>query len=120
LLFLAAAVILFASGCAYAGITEGLIYDETDNTYAAGDEDLTELAGIMYFKKRYLPETVGSLLAVMEYDVPCTGAQLMQKLQLKSGEHFRKLYLLPALERSLITMSIPDKPTSRNQSYIRK
>jgi len=47
LLFLAAAVILFASGCAYADITEGLIYDETDNTCAAGDEDLTELAGIM-------------------------------------------------------------------------
>lgn len=68
----------------------------------------------------YLPETVKRLLAVMEYDVPYTGAQLMRKLQLKSRENFRKLYLVPALERSLITMSVPDKPTSRNQSYIRK
>ena len=68
----------------------------------------------------YLPETVRRLLDIMEYDVPYTGAQLMQKLQLKSRENFRKLYLLPALERSLITMSVPDKPTSRNQSYIRK
>lgn len=53
-------------------------------------------------------------------DVPHTGAQLMRKLELKSRENFRKLYLVPALERSLIIMSVPDKPTSRNQSYIRK
>ena len=60
------------------------------------------------------------LLDIMEYDVPYTGAQLMQKLQLKSRDNFRRLYLLPALEKSLITMSVPDKPTSRNQRYIRK
>ena len=71
-------------------------------------------------KDAYLPESVQRLLDVMEYDVPYTGAQLMQKLQLKSRENFRKLYLLPALDRSLIVMSVPDKPTSRNQSYIRK
>ena len=47
LLILAAAIMLFASGCACADITEGLIYDETDNTWAAVDEDLAELAGIM-------------------------------------------------------------------------
>ena len=47
LLILAAAVMLFVSGCACADMTEGLIYDETDNTWAAGDEDLTELVGIM-------------------------------------------------------------------------
>ena len=67
-----------------------------------------------------LPETVTRLLAVMEYDVPYTGAQLMQRLRLKSRENFRRLYLLPALEMSLIGRSIPDKPTSRNQRYIRK
>ncbi len=32
---------------AFADITEGLIYDETDNTWATADEDLAELAGIM-------------------------------------------------------------------------
>ena len=55
----------------------------------------------------------------MEYDVPYTGVQLMDKLSLKSRDNF-KLYLLPALEMGLIAMSIPDKPTSRNQTYIRK
>ena len=68
----------------------------------------------------WLPEPVKRLLDVMEYDVPYTGNQLMQRLQLKSRENFRRLYLIPALERSLILMSVPDKPTSRNQSYIRK
>ena len=43
----AAAIMLFAFGCANADITDGLVYDETDNTWAAVDEDLAELAGIM-------------------------------------------------------------------------
>ena len=38
-------------------------------------------------------------------------------LGLKNDEHFRKTYLLPALERGLIEMTIPDKPTSRLQKY---
>ena len=33
--------------CAYADITESLIYDEAGNTWTAGDEDLTELVSIM-------------------------------------------------------------------------
>ncbi len=44
---LALTIMLFSCGCACADITEGLIYDETDNTWAAGDEDLTELVSIM-------------------------------------------------------------------------
>lgn len=47
LLIFAAAMLLFAFGCASADIADGLVYDETDNTWAAMDEDLTELAGIM-------------------------------------------------------------------------
>ena len=44
----------------------------------------------------------------------------MQHLGLKSRDNFRKLYLTPALEMGLIVMGLPDKPTSRNQTYIRK
>ncbi len=84
------------------------------------DQTLDKALGQVSGEDAYLPETVRRLLSVMEYDVPYTGAQLMQKLQLKSRENFRKLYLLPALDRALITRSFPDKPTSRNQSYIRK
>ena len=71
-------------------------------------------------KDAYLSAEVQKLIDAMEYDVPYTGVQLMEKLSLKSRDNFRKLYLLPALEMGLIAMSIPDKPTSRNQTYIRK
>lgn len=71
-------------------------------------------------KDAYLSVEVQKLLETMEYDVPCTTAQLMNKLNLKSRDNFRKLYLLPALDQGLIAMSVPDKPTSRNQAYIRK
>ena len=68
----------------------------------------------------FLTEAVQKLMDIMEYDVPYTAAQLMKMLQLKSKDNFRKLYLNPALEKELIIMGIPDKPTSRNQTYIRK
>ena len=71
-------------------------------------------------KDAYLPETVQKLLDAMDYDVPYSAAQLMERLGLKSRANFRKLYLIPALERNLISMGIPDKPTSRNQTYIKK
>ena len=71
-------------------------------------------------KDAYLTGAVQNLLEVMEYDVPYTAAQLMTRLGLKSKDNFRKLYLNPALEKGLIVMRIPDKPTSRNQTYIRK
>ena len=71
-------------------------------------------------KDAYLTGAVQNLMEVMEYDVPYTATQLMTRLGLKSKDNFRKLYLNPALEKGLIVMSIPDKPTSRNQTYIRK
>lgn len=70
-------------------------------------------------KDAYLPLTVQRLLDIMAYDTPYTAAQLMERLGLKSRANFRKLYLNPALEKGLIVMGIPEKPTSRNQTYIR-
>lgn len=67
----------------------------------------------------YLSEQVRLLLDVMEYGVPYTAAQIMIALGLKSKENLRKLYIGPAMEKGLVVMSIPNKPTSRNQTYIR-
>ena len=66
-----------------------------------------------------LPESVKKLLKVMEYDVPYTSKTLMEKLNLKSREGFRRNYLQPALEVKLIQMTLPDKPNSRNQRYMK-
>ena len=74
----------------------------------------------IFAKDNMLSEQVQELMNVMEYGVPYTANQLMKHLNLKSKDNFRKLYLIPALEKDLIMMAIPDKPTSRNQTYIKK
>lgn len=43
--------------------------------------------------------------------------QLQTALGLKDDEHFRKNYLVPALEAGLIERTIPDKPRSSRQTY---
>ncbi len=53
-------------------------------------------------------------------DVPYTSNTLMDKLGLKSKEGFRRNYLRPAIDMNLIRMTIPDKPNSRNQRYVKE
>lgn len=63
---------------------------------------------------------VKRLLDAMEYDVPYSANRIMELLHLKSRETLRKNYINPALEMGLIIMSNPDKPTSRNQTYMKR
>ena len=79
-------------------------------------EEISAQAGEEY---EHLSETVKRLLEVMEYDIPYTSKALMEKLGLKSREGFRRNYLHPAVEVNLIRMTIPDKPNSRNQRYVK-
>ena len=46
-------------------------------------------------------------------------AQLQSALRLAHRDHFTATYLRPSLEAGLIEMTLPDKPTSRNQRYRR-
>lgn len=64
-----------------------------------------------------LSEYVKKLLTAMEFGVPYTSAAIMEKLGLKSRETFRKHYLNPAMKLHLVNMTVPDKPTSKNQRY---
>ncbi len=43
--------------------------------------------------------------------------ELQEMLRLKNAEHFRKAYLLPAIDARLVEMTLPDKPKSRLQRY---
>lgn len=65
-------------------------------------------------------EYVKRMLNVMEYDVPYTATSIMEALGLKSRETFRKNYMHPALNLGVVEMTIPDKPNSRNQRYVKK
>lgn len=67
-----------------------------------------------------LSAEVQRLMDVMKEGISYSGVKLMEKLSLKSRDNFRKRYLLPALKQGLIAMSNPDKPTSRNQTYMKK
>ena len=44
-------------------------------------------------------------------------AELQKMLRLKNVEHFRKAYLLPAINAGLVEMTRPEKPKSRLQKY---
>lgn len=81
------------------------------------DKILDEVSAQISEENEGLSEEVKRLLEVMEYDIPYTSKALMEKLQLKSREGFRRNYLCPAIKLRLIRMTIPDKPNSRNQRY---
>lgn len=61
---------------------------------------------------------INKLMQVME-NYPQSAKQIMERLKLKSRVNFRKSYLLPAIEAGLIGMTIPEKPTSKNQMYFK-
>ena len=62
---------------------------------------------------------IKKLVDVMKCDISYTSKELMEILDLKSRSSFRENYLLPAIKSGFIEMTLPDKPNSRNQRYIR-
>lgn len=49
--------------------------------------------------------------------MPMTANEIMEKLGIKSKETLRKNYLEPAIKEGFVSLTIPDKPTSKNQRY---
>ncbi|EXI70710.1 MAG: type I restriction enzyme EcoKI subunit R [Candidatus Accumulibacter appositus] len=58
---------------------------------------------------------VGRLVVALEDELSRTGLQ--QALGLKDEKHFRKAYLLPALDSGLVEMTRPETPRSSKQRY---
>ena len=58
---------------------------------------------------------VARLLVTLDGEM--SRVQLQEALELRHEDHFRKAYLVPALEGGFIEMTIPDKPRSRLQKY---
>ena len=50
---------------------------------------------------------------------PRTRDEMQQFIEIANREHFRKMILKPLLDSGKLEMTIPDKPNSRNQKYMR-
>ena len=60
---------------------------------------------------------VEKILSVMSFDSYYSANELMGLLGIKSKENLRANYLDPAIANGLIKLTMPDKPTSKNQKY---
>ena len=67
----------------------------------------------------HITNQINRLMSVLE-DYPQSATELMQKLNLKSRNGFRINYLQPAIDAGLVKLTEPDKPTSKNQRYLKK
>lgn len=83
------------------------------------DEVLEDLIASIQKEITHINAYVNKLLNVMDYNIPISSNEIMKKLKLKSKESFRENYLNPALDSGIIKMTLPDKPTSKNQMYYR-
>jgi len=81
------------------------------------NEVLEELLETINKEISHISIYVSKLLDVMDYNIPMSSNEIMEKLGIKSKETLRANYIYPAIENGLIKMTLPDKPTSKNQMY---
>ena len=84
------------------------------------DKILDEVTQQLETSNLDISEYVKRMLSVMEYDIPYTTVAIMEKLGIKSRETFRKNYMNPAIKAGMVEMTMPDKPNSRNQRYMKR
>lgn len=108
-------------------------YDAISKCHVKGDSDLfiefmleqidkilDEVTQQLETSNLDISEYVKRMLSVMEYDIPYTTVAIMEKLGIKSRETFRKNYMNPAIKAGMVEMTMPDKPNSRNQRYMKR
>ncbi len=83
------------------------------------DETLDEMLLSVTKESHNISEQVNRLLEIMDDDTSLSANEIMKRLNIKSKETLRSTYLNPALENGLIKMTLPDKPNSKNQKYIK-
>ena len=81
------------------------------------DETLDEAISTSHLPITNETININKLLDVMESSKPMTATEIMEKLGIKSKETLRGQYLDPAIKQGLVSLTIPDKSTSKNQMY---
>ncbi len=64
----------------------------------------------------HVTDQVKRLIDIIGNDT-LTAKEIMDKLNLKHRDTFRKNYLLPSIDKGLVEMTIPEKPKSNKQKY---
>ena len=83
------------------------------------DESVDEVSDSLKQESKNISEQVNKLLEIMDYDIPLSANEIMRRLGIKSKETLRANYLDPAIENGLVKMTIPNKPSSKNQKYVK-
>ena len=81
------------------------------------DETLDEAISTSHLPITNETININKLLDAMESSKPMTATEIMEKLGIKSKETLRGQYLDHAIKQGLVSLTIPDKPTSKNQMY---
>ena len=84
-------------------VNSGDLYDlDTEKIYICELNAIPGSLGFYFFKKNRIVTN-----------------DLIMKLGIKTKETLRSSYLNPAIENHLVVMTLPDKPNSKNQKYVR-
>ena len=83
------------------------------------DETLDEVIKNSEKESKNISDQVTALLEIMDADIPLSANEIMRRLNIKSKETLRNSYLNPAIENGLVKMTLPDKPNSKNQRYVK-
>lgn len=87
------------------------------NPSTSAAEVSTEVSAEVSAEVKLAPDKLNSLLAFCSS--PRSRKEMQSYCGIKSDEYFRKTVINPMLSSGLLTMTIPDKPNSRNQKYVR-
>lgn len=109
-----------------------MYYDKIDSSHKIGNANifiefmleminitLEEIVSNIEKESKNISDQVNKLLNVMETGLPYSVNELLKLLNIKTKEILRSSYLKPAIKNGLIVMSMPDKPNSKNQRYIK-
>ncbi|CAM2926888.1 Fic family protein [Pseudoalteromonas distincta] len=81
------------------------------------DKEVTPQEKTPTQKPQQTPQVKALLNVLYQVEGSLNRKQLQAKLNLKDRKHFRERYLKPAIDASLIEMTIPEKPNSKLQKY---
>ena len=102
---------------AFYAVLKNMNYNQTTSVVEVSTDVGTEVSTEVSTEVKLTSEKLKSLLEFCE--IERSRREMQEFCGIKTDEYFRKSIVNPMLELGLIQMTIPDKPKSRNQKYIK-